>query len=226
LHHEEVGAVIKAKYLEEGGHYAKEMSRVDHLSLNHFADISSGQGHGVTVSVADCLFMKLGKSEEQKLDSKSPQINVLIGGQIDKNFNLGITNQGGDSLFQQNFALIPHAQAYDQTQAMKFSLEHQNPLRTSAVTGGNDLPPTQYSYLNISDPSVLVWSLKPSETSGTSLRVWNMGNSKTVSISFDKNFQKAGETTHVETEIGPLSILAKKVNLNVKQQEMKTIKVE
>jgi hypothetical protein len=78
----------------------------------------------------------------------------------------------------------------------------------------------------IHDPSVLVWSLKPSETSGTSLRVWNMGNSKTVSISFDKNFQKASETTHVETEIGPLSILTKKVNLNVKQQEMKTIKVE
>lgn len=226
VHHEEIGAVIKAKYLEEGGHYAKEMSRVDHLSLNHFADVSSSQGRGVTVSVADCLFMKLGNSEEQKLDSKSPQINVLIGGQIDKNYRLGIENQGGDSLFQQNFALLPHAQAYNQTQAMKFSLEHQNPLMASKVTGGNDLPANQYSYLSINDPSVLVWSLKPSETSGTSLRVWNMGDSKIISISFDKNIQKVSETTHVETVVGALSILDKKVNLNVKQQEMKTIKVE
>ena len=57
--HEEVGAVIRAKLLADGGHYAPRNARYDWLTLNHFADMSGG-GVGVTLSNADCYFMPRG----------------------------------------------------------------------------------------------------------------------------------------------------------------------
>src|SRR5262249_51485623 len=51
--HEEVGAVIRAKLLADGGHYAGRNARYDWLTPNHFADMSEGVT-GVTLSNADC----------------------------------------------------------------------------------------------------------------------------------------------------------------------------
>jgi hypothetical protein len=48
---------------------------------------------------------------------------------------LGIPDQGNDNHFMQRFALQTHA-GFDPVVAMKFSLEHQNPLVTGAVVGG------------------------------------------------------------------------------------------
>ncbi|MGH7959588.1 MAG: glycoside hydrolase, partial [Opitutaceae bacterium] len=59
--HEEVGAVIRARLLADGGHYSPRNSRLDWLSLNHYADISDG-AQGVTLSSADCSFMRVGRS--------------------------------------------------------------------------------------------------------------------------------------------------------------------
>ncbi len=59
VRHEEVGAVILAGLLPEGGHYSPKNARYDWLTLNHFVDISDGSDTiGVTLSNADCYFMK------------------------------------------------------------------------------------------------------------------------------------------------------------------------
>src|SRR5581483_10846093 len=121
--HEEVGAVIRAKLLTQGGHYSPRNARYDWLTLNHFADMSAGGGVGVTLSNADCYFMQLGNSSTSTLDANTPQISPLVGGQVDGSA-LGIPNQGGDASFLQRFALQTRT-AYDPAAAMKFALEHQ-----------------------------------------------------------------------------------------------------
>ena len=224
--HEEVGAVVKAKYETEGGHYANEMSRVDHLSLNHFVDVSNAQG-GVTLSDLDCLFMKVGKSEPQKLDQNSSEINVLAGGQIDANFNLGIINQAGDSLFHQHLALFPHSTAYSQTSAMKNALEHQNPFVAGVVKGGNDLPEKQFSFLQTDNQDLLIWALKPGEESGLAVRFWNMSNKPVeAKLSFTKQLKSAKEATHVETPVMDMTPNDNSLIIKQKQQQMKTFLVE
>ncbi len=119
--HEEVGAVIRGKLLADGGHYSPRNARYDWLTMNHFADISDGTANnfGITISNVDAFFMKLGSSTSTTLDTATPQINVLAGGQIDGP-GLGISNQGGDAFFTQRFALQTHG-TFDQTAAMKFA---------------------------------------------------------------------------------------------------------
>ncbi|MCX7048824.1 MAG: glycoside hydrolase [Candidatus Sumerlaeota bacterium] len=161
--HEEVGAVIRARLLADGGHYSPRQARYDWLTLNHYADMSGGKRSkigradqasrtgqaggtgeaGVTLSNTDCAFMRLGASDVTRLDTATPQISALIGGQVDGR-NLGIRDQDGDSLFTQRFALETHG-AYDPVAAMRFALEHQNPFvcewlataPTNAVSAGS-----------------------------------------------------------------------------------------
>ena len=219
--HEEVGAIVKAKYKTEGGHYADYMSRVDHLSLNHFADVSN-EKEGITLSDLDCLFMKIGESENQKLDSKSAQINVLAGGQIDENFNLGVKNQGGDTLFYQHYALLPHG-VYDQTTAMKFALEHQNPVVTGSLSGGSEMNEQQFSFLKTDNEKLLLWALKPAEDGGVAARFWNMDTqANETNLSFEKPLTKAQEVTHVETPVQEMNIQQNTLKIKSKQQQMKT----
>lgn len=90
--HEEVGAVIRAKLLGDGGHYSARNARDDWLTLNHYADVSN-QGAGLTLSNADCSFMRLGRSTLKELDASTSQLSVLAGGDV-SGAALKITNQG------------------------------------------------------------------------------------------------------------------------------------
>ncbi|MGI8783660.1 MAG: glycoside hydrolase [Acidobacteriota bacterium] len=206
--HEEVGAVIRAKLLADGGHYSPTNSRLDWLTLNHFAAMNGEGGAGITLSNADLAFMKLGASAMvdgvSQLDVATPLISVLAGGQVDGP-KLGIPEQGGDSFFTQRFALETHG-AFQATDAMKFALEHQNALVTGIVTGGNAYPEKSYSLLTISDPHVLLWALKPAEEGiekGIIARVWNLSSSpRNFSLSLETGISSAQRATHIETNIG------------------------
>ncbi len=202
--HEEVGAVIRAKLLANGGQYAPSLARHDWLTLNHFVDMTGSDGTGVTLSNADLQFFQLGNSTVDTLDTTTPQVSVLAGGQVDGS-GLGIQNQGGDSQFLQRFALQTHG-AYDQTAAMKFALEHQNPLVTAPVTGGSQYPEASFSLLTINNPNVLLWALKPAEdgiSSGLIARVWNLSsNAGSMALTYAPGaITSAKRTTHVETPI-------------------------
>jgi alpha-mannosidase len=134
--HEEVGAVIRAKLLDQGGHYSPRNARYDWLTMNHFVDVSGRGGPGVTLANADCCFMQLGHSTLTMLDSATPLVSALIGGQVD-GLRLGIPDQGGDRYFRQRFALQTHS-AFDPVAAMRFALEHQNPLVAGMVAGSDE----------------------------------------------------------------------------------------
>jgi alpha-mannosidase len=206
--HEEVGAILKAKLTTNGGHYYYRNARYDWLTLNRYADIS-GAGVGVTLSNADCYFMQLGNSTTSMLDTSTPQISVLSGGQVD-GAGLGITNQGGDSYFLQRFALCTHT-VYSPAAAMRFAMEHQNPLITGVVTGGDAYPENNFSYLTVSNSNVLVQALKPAEDglqAGLVVRLWNLSAipaAFSLTLPFDP-IVSATHITHIETPLTNLLV--------------------
>ncbi len=142
--------------------------------------------YGITLSNQDCSFFKLGESKVDSLWENSSIIHALAGGQVDKKLEDGgymdIFKQNGHKGFYYKFALNIHQKAFDNIEAMKFSLEHQNPLTTGWIEGENGSVSNTFSLLSINNPEVLLWSVKPSEEgieNGLITRFWNM-DSKTV----------------------------------------------
>ncbi|MGH8693667.1 MAG: hypothetical protein ACREVM_05485 [Burkholderiales bacterium] len=224
--HEEVGAVIRARLLGDGGHYSPRNSRLDWLSLNHYADVSDG-AHGVTLSNADCSFLRLGRSTMTNLDTATPLLSVLAGGNV-SGIKLHITNQGGGTHFMQRFALTTH-DAFDPVEAMRFALEHQNPLVTGSVTGGAAYPEKSYSLLKTSPPEMFVWAVKPAEEGigqGVIARVWNVAHRPVEgAVEFARPLAQARQTTHIETDLEPVRLADGKLPVALTAQQMKTFRL-
>ena len=221
--HEEVGAVILAKRTTEGGQYATRNCRADWQSFGHFADINAG-GVGVTLSNADCHFMKLGTSTTDTFDTATPLISPLAGGGDVSE----VKNQDGDNYFLQRFALQTH-DAFDSVAAMRMALEHQNPLTTGAVQGGGGYPEDSYSLLTVSNPNVLLWALKPAEESigqGVIARVWNVSASPAnFTLNPTPTLTQAAQTTHIETDIKTLTVSANAVSASANASQMLTFRL-
>ena len=159
------------------------------------------------ISNRDAYLMKTGNSTVTALDCTTPQIRVLAGGQIDAP-DLGIVNQDGDSYFEDWLALHPDRNGFNAARAMKFSLEHQNPLVAGKVTGQSGSYGSKFSLFTISNSDILMWSLKPAEEgieNGIILRVWNMDNQDNdciISSAFP--IIKCKVTSHIETDISDI----------------------
>ena len=231
VRHEEVGAIVRAKLLADGGQYSPVMSRLEWLTLNHFADMSGDDGAGVTLSNSDCAFMKLGNSgiheSVSHLDTKTPQIQVLAGGQIDAP-QAGIAKQGGDKHFLQRFALQTHG-GFDATAAMRFSLEHQNPPVTGWLRPGGEYPETSYSLLTNSNPGVLLWALKPAEDgpkAGLVARYWNLSTTaQDISLSLAGGISAASRVTHIETDLEPVPLRSGKLEVRMAPSQIQTVRI-
>jgi alpha-mannosidase len=226
VRHEEVGAVLRARLTTNGGSYSPTNARYDYLTLNHFADMSGSDGAGVTLSNADAYFMRLGNSSPSSLDTATPQLSVLAGGSL-RPVN-PILNQAGDSYLRQRFALRSRA-AYDEAAAMRFSLEHQNPLVTGMVSGGSAFPETSYSFLAISDPDVLLWSLKPAEEGigeGVVARVWNLTAApRSFALTLSEPIAQATAITHIETDRGPAIVSAGALTATAAQEQLLSFRI-
>jgi len=223
--HEEVGAVIKAKHASAGGHYADRMGRYDYLTLNHFVNVGNDQ-ENISLSNADCLFFRLGNSTPERLDMKSSTIHVLAGGQVNKKENLGIEKQDGDTLFHQNFSLLPGEGAFDAGRSMSFALEHQNPLVSGYVQAGGDWSGKKHSFIENDNNRVILWTLKPGEQEGVTMRLWNMGPEPVeTKTSFSHTIKKAVHATHVETDIAEIPSAGNTISLNLNQYQLKTYRL-
>jgi|GEM_PF-426308 len=227
IHHEEVGAIMKARLVSQGGQYSDSHALYNWFTLNHFASISQSTGFGVTLSNADAFFFKAGNSSGTTLDVNTPQITVLAGGQVNGT-EYGIPSQGGESLFTYRFSLIPFAQ-YSALASMKQSLNHQNPLAAGYVTGSGSLPGTSRSFLAVSDTNVVLWALKPADDGpekGLIARFWNLdGTSHTPAISFFQPVTSAFSATHIETDLQSLSFSGTSFSNTFNQWQMKTFRV-
>ena len=228
--HEEIGAINHAR-LQSGGDYAAKYSRLDWLTLNHYVFMAGKDGIGITLSNADDAFMKLGHSTIangiSELDTSTPQISVLAGGQVDGP-SLGIPDQGGDKYFLQRFAL--HATRNGSAAgSMRLALEDQNPLVAGQVTGGNAYPETSFSLLSSTNPDVLLWALKPSEDGidhGIITRFWNLSeNANDFSIQFHGGIANASEITHIETNPTPVPLTAALLKASAKPWQLRSFSI-
>jgi alpha-mannosidase len=228
--HEEVGAINHAR-IEPEGNYAARFSRLDWLTLNHFAAMSGTDGVGITLSNTDDAFMKLGHSDiadgVSHLDIATPQISVLAGGQVD-GASLGIAGQDGDSNFLQRFALQAYAH-YDAASSMRFALEAQNPLVTGVVTGGAEYPERSFSLLSSSDADVMLWALKPAEDGiekGVIARFWNLaGHEGSVSVDLQGGLSAAESGTHLETDFVKARVDAGELRAKIAPWQIKTFRL-
>jgi alpha-mannosidase len=232
LRHEEIGTIATAKLKADGGHYAPELSNLEWLTVNHFADMSEEGGAGVTLSNTDLSFMKLGNSgnfrKKTFLDVGATKIKILAGGQIDGPL-VGVPKQGGDSYFLQRFSLQSHMQ-YDAATSMRFALEHQNPPVTGFVTGQRaSLPEKTFSLIENSNPEVLLWALKPAEDgpkSGLVARVWNVGQkAQTYQLKLTTGLKGAFKATHIETDIAPIRPKAGGVTQTATPTQIQTVRL-
>jgi alpha-mannosidase len=204
VRHDEIGAVLTAKLIPDGGNYSPRQARYDWLTANRFIDVTGG-GVGITLSNPDLGFFRLGDSTPTLLDTSKPLIRMLAGGRIDDDITKkGFYNQGGATYFLQRFALQTHA-AYNQTNAMKFALEHQTPFVAKVVVGGTAYSDKTFSLLKTSTPKVMLTALKVAEdgmSRGIVARFWNSTPAAT-SFTFSGSIVPREELTHIESYKGP-----------------------
>jgi alpha-mannosidase len=225
--HEEAGAILKARPQSMGGHYADSICRLDWIGINHFAEISDGD-HGIIISNRDAYFMKPGNSTVTSLDCITPQINILAAGQIDAP-GLGIVNQDGDSYFENFFALKINRNGFNPSSAMMFSMEHQNPLIAGKLSNNKGQYGTRFSLFSVSDPNVIICSVKPAEegiNNGIVLRAWNMSNKNiSCTLSSVKPVLKSNYTTHIETNREPVIPVNGELLLTMGHNRIQTLRI-
>jgi alpha-mannosidase len=226
--HEENGAVINAKKVSNGGHYANRQARYDWLTLNHFAAVSSNGNYGVTLSNQDCYFMQTGNSTIQSLDENTAKIKVLVGSRVD---GLGMSNQGNDAVFNQSYSISPY-NTYSAVNSMKSALEHQDGFTCARITNtAGILPENNFSFMNITDPNTIVWALKPAEegmdTRGAIVRVWNLTNTtSTTNFNFNDDITTAKNITHIETDISDASFSTNILSTSIGKNQIKSYRVQ
>ena len=109
-------------------------------------------------------------------------------------------------------------------------MEHQNPLIAGLVIGTKATYPEKvYSFLTISDPNILLWSLKPAEdgaAQGLIARVWNFApNDTSFKISFDPEILSAYRSTHVETDLGKANVTNGDLEESIGHHQIKTFRI-
>ena len=181
----------------------------------------------MTLANADCYFMQLGASTLSTLDTRTPQLSPLAGGQVDGP-DFGIPNQDGDAHFVQRFALRAHG-AFDPAAAMRFAMEQQNPFVSRALTadGNGPYPASRFSLLSLSNPDILLWALKPAEEgaqAGIVARVWNLANAPaTTTLSSPAGtLHSAEQLTHLETPLQPAPVIDHALTITLAPQQLKT----
>jgi alpha-mannosidase len=228
---EEQGAILNARLSTDGGHYSPRNARYDWLSLNHFAAMTDG-GASITLANADCCFARLGHSTPKVLDTATPSLSVLAGGQVD-GVGLGIRNQGLASRFRQRFSLQTGS-AYSPAASMRMALAFQNPIVTAAVDGRVSEPDGfdghRFGLVHLTHPRVLLWALKPAEEGirrGLIVRLWNLGNAEHgTRLRVGSALTDAKLTTHLETTTEPLPLDGGELALGFKPQQLRTVRVQ
>lgn len=202
--HEEIGAVLRAAHVDEGGHYARANHRVDFLSAQHFVALQTRDA-SVVVSNQDCSFFALGESTREALDSGSSRVRFVSSGPLDTGHQL--RPRTSVPLSQRFSISVTPAAEFDAARAMTHALEHQNPL--IPIIRPPDRPWNVFAGTELSIPDdVVAWAAKPHDdghAEGAVVRLWNLGPfARTVSIDGER------EWSHLlHTESDPVPIVAR-----------------
>jgi len=204
---EEVGAIARPGLATAGGDFLAG-TRADHMTLNHFVSFAEG-GAAITLSNWDAFAMRVGHSTETTFDLSTPEVSILALGNLAYG---GITDQGGDSYFEQRFALQGGAGPVTNSQAMQMSLAHQNPLQAIALPRNQSGPLVApiASFLSVDAPNVVVTAFKPADEGnrGWVVRLWELDGAGTQFNIDASAFSPtaAYEVSLIETDVAPVAL--------------------
>lgn len=112
---------------------------------------------------------------------------------------------------------------------MKFALEHQNGPVAGKVLAGKAYPAKTFSLMSVSDPDVLLWTVKPAEEgigAGIVIRVWNLEDEKrNCVVSSPYPFKSVRAITHIENDREPLPCEDGKMNIQVGYNRLQSFRV-
>jgi alpha-mannosidase len=113
---------------------------------------------------------------------------------------------------------------------MRFALAHQNPLSTGAILGdGVALPENSYSLVQMSNPDVLLWALKPADDGPAQdiiARFWNLSPEATeISVKFSWAPRAAKQATHLETDLSSARLEAGALRASFRSQQLLTFRI-
>jgi hypothetical protein len=204
---EEIGALAQPGLFTEGGDFLPG-TRANRMTLNHFVDFEKGDYH-ILLSNRDAFAMQVNDSTNSTFDLSGDEVHVVV---MEKAPGAGSSDQGGDDLFINRFALRGVDAPFDAAEAMRTSLAHQNPLHVVALPrdqSGSLATPTG-SLLSVSSDQVVVTAFKPAEDPGHGfvVRAWELGG---LARAFDidasaMSINSAWHTTLVETDIAQTTV--------------------
>ena len=83
--------------------------------------------------------------------------------------------------------------------------------------------------LRVSDPGVMLWSLKPAEEGidrGVIVRVWNVSDATADTvIEFAPGIASALRTTHIETDLKSADLSDRSIKTRMARQELQTFRI-
>ena len=105
-----------------------------------------------------------------------------------------------------------------------------NPLVAGTVSSsGGTYPATTCSLLSLSDPAVLLWSVKSAEEGigqGMIARLWNQATTpKTVTLRTSPKLQSARRATHVETNLTSIALTNGSVRTTLPPNALQTYRL-
>lgn len=127
-----------------------------------------------------------------------------------------------------DYALVPHEGDWRQARLWREGMELNWPLiaRTAAPRPGP--LPTRWGFLEIDRPNVVVSALKPAETGGAVLRLYEAAGEEThgVTVRFSARISGAAVADLMEDAGEPLPVLDDAIRLDFHPFEIKTIRLD
>jgi alpha-mannosidase len=126
-----------------------------------------------------------------------------------------------------DYALVPHVGAWQDAQVFRAGLEFNNPLivrKTSAHPGGL---PNFWSFLDVSNPHVVVSALKPSRNGEAAVRVYEAAGqpAQDVRMHFARALPSARDASLIEDPERELQVRENAISFDLRPYEIKTFRL-
>jgi alpha-mannosidase len=142
----------------------------------------------------------------------------------------GMSSDSGFQLGQERtmrYALVPHAGDWRDAGLFREGLEFNHPLICRSVLPHSGRLPKRWGFLEVSNPNVVVSSLKPTKQGDVALRVYEASGRPAAGIVIKLNAkaQSAREANLVEDAGGDLKVERDSLRIDLQPFEIRTIRI-